>query len=175
MIGLITDNNESSIIMKPIKLNTFFFSKLKRELPDLDSQIHLTLRIDDGTHRRRLPLRHAPLDPVARDPDPHLLALQPLHPHLHLRIHLNHHREPLLLLQPRSQRAQRVRVQILRPRHHRPQARLVVLVGLKRRQRPVPDEDRVQGCRNGKGVVEEHEVVIGVLGDEREVEERGEV
>lgn len=149
-------------------------NQLKGELPDLDSKIDPTLGVDDGGHRRRLTGGNSASDSVTRDSNPNPLALQPLHPHLHLRVHLNLHREPFLApLKPRSQASQRIRVQILRTRQHRTETRLVVLAGIERRQRPVPDGDSVGECRYGEGLVGEYEVVVWVLGDECEVEECG--
>ncbi|KAH1244589.1 hypothetical protein GmHk_06G015174 [Glycine max] len=148
---------------------------MKRELPDLDSKIHLTLGVDDGGHRRSFAGGNGSSDSVAGDSNSDFLALEPIHLHLHLGVHLNLNGEPSLHLQPRSQASQRVRVQILRPRQHRAEARLVVLVGGKRRNGTVPNGDRVREHRHGERVVEEDEVVVRVLGDESEVEERSEV
>jgi len=63
----------------------------------------------------------------------------------------------------------------LRTRQHRAEARLVVLVGGKGRNGAVPDGDGIGEDCNGEGVVEENKVVVGVFGDESEVEERDEV
>ncbi|WVZ19703.1 hypothetical protein V8G54_007025 [Vigna mungo] len=142
---------------------------------DLDSKIHLTLGVHDGSHCRRLAGGNRSSDSVARYSNSHLLALEPIHLHLHLGIHLYLNGETLLHLQTRSQVSQGISVQILRTGQHSAEARLVVFVGGKGRNGAVPDGDGVGEDRNGEGVVEENKVVVGVFGDESEVEERDEV
>lgn len=149
--------------------------KLNGEFPDLDSKIHLTFRVDNGSHRRFLTGGNRPSDSFTRHSNPNLLTLQPLHLHLHLRIHLNHHWKTFLLLQTRSQASQRLCIQILRTWQHRPETRLVILIGVKRRQRTVSNEDRIREGTDGERFVEEDKVIVRVFSDESEIEESSEV
>lgn len=119
------NNNNNQSTKKTL---LFLFLLLKGKLPDLDSKIHLTLGVHDGSHCRRLAGGNRSSDSVARYSNSYLLALEPIHLHLHLGIHLYLDGETLLHLQTRSQVSQRISVQILRTRQHRAEARLVVLV-----------------------------------------------
>lgn len=178
MIGLIIsiDNKESAIIIVIVIINHVkSLTKLKGEFPDLDSKIHLTFRVDNGSNRRRLTGGNGSFNSFTCHSNPYLLTLQPFHLHLHLRIHLNHHRKPFLSLQTRSQASQRFRIQILRTWHHRPETSLIILTGIKRQQRSVSDLNGIGERGDGERLVEENEVVVRILSDECEVEECSEM
>lgn len=148
---------------------------LKRKLPDLDSKIHFTLRVRDRGHRRPLPTGHRTPDPVTLNSNPHLLALEPLHLQLHLSVHLDRHRETLLLFEIRPEASERFGIQILGIGKNSSEAGLVVLVRCEGRQRAVADGDVTGVSGDRERVIGENKMVVRVFGDEGEIEEGGEV
>lgn len=52
---------------------------------------------------------------------------------------------------------------------------MIILTGIKRRQRTVPDLNGIGEGSNSERLVEENEVVVRVFSDECEVEECGEM
>lgn len=109
---------------------------------------------------------------MTKNPNFHLLSLQPSHLNPNLRLQSDLHLQPvLILLQIRTQRARRRRIQIpgAAARHGGLERGGVLGSVDERRKSPVADVDAGAGDGDGDGVVEEDELLVGVPGGDGEV------
>lgn len=77
------------------------------EFPDLDPELNVAVRSRRRTRissHRRIPLWNAGVDSIAENSNSNLVRLQRSQLHLHIRLEANLQRQPILLLQIRSER-----------------------------------------------------------------------
>lgn len=149
--------------------------KSKSPFQDLDSEINLTVSTGRLGRNDGFAPGHNPVNPAAFHSDPNLLRPQLIHLDADGSIHHNSNGHPVLPLQIRVERVQRVGIQQLRVhRHGRVNDRDAVGGAVKARVRGVRQNDWLGENGDGHGIVGEGDFLVGVLGGEGDVDPGGE-